>query len=429
MAETVIQLEDISKQYRLGQIGTGTISHDINRWWHKMRGKEDPYLKIGEVNVHEKKGETNYVWALRDINFDVKQGESLAIIGKNGAGKSTLLKILSRVTGPTTGRFKVKGRIASLLEVGTGFHLELTGRENVYMNGAILGMSRLEIRNKFDEIVAFSGIERYIDTPAKRYSSGMLVRLAFAVAAHLESEILIADEVLAVGDAEFQKKCLGKMKDVTGEGKTVLFVSHSMPAVRSFCKTGVLLKNGSVSMTGSVDDVITKYMSTDEGNSENYRVFSPAIKVNNNIKIYSFSVGKPGEDAGDSIPIDSIIEVRSEIEVQQIEAGNRYDITLQVKDDEGKILFTTSSGWHDDAIIMQGRQFITCIIPPDLFNTGTFYINLLIVENRRTILFIEQDITKLLLIDSQLTLGKWMGRTPGFMKPLFKWTAEATPKN
>jgi lipopolysaccharide transport system ATP-binding protein len=424
MTETVIKLEDIGKQYRLGQIGTGTLSHDFNRWWHKIRGKDDPYLRIGEVNIHEKKGESAYVWALKNINFEVKRGESLAIIGKNGAGKSTLLKILSRVTGPTTGSFKVKGRIASLLEVGTGFHQELTGRENIYMNGAILGMTRHEIKNKFDEIVAFSGIERYIDTPAKRYSSGMFVRLAFAVAAHLDSEILIADEVLAVGDAEFQKKCLGKMKDVTTQGRTVLFVSHSMPAVRSFCKTAVLLKNGNISMTGNVDDVITKYMSTDEGSDENHRLFNPAISVNSNIKLHSFSVNKPGEEAGESIPIDMPIEVSTEIEVVNIEANNRYDITMQVKDDEGRILFTTSSGWHDEQVIVKGRQVITCHIPANFFNTGTFYINLLIVENRRTIIFIEQDITKILMIDSQLSLGKWMSRTSGFLKPLFKWSSE-----
>ncbi|MFZ9295445.1 MAG: ABC transporter ATP-binding protein, partial [Bacteroidia bacterium] len=226
MSDSVIKVENLGKQYHLGQVGTGTITHDLNRWWHRLRGKEDPYLKIGETNDTTKKGKSDLVWALRDINFDVKQGEVLGIIGKNGAGKSTLLKILSRVTSPTVGEIKVKGRIASLLEVGTGFHPELTGRENIFLNGAIMGMSKQEISSKFDEIVDFSGVERYIDTPVKRYSSGMYVRLAFAVAAHLEPEILIVDEVLAVGDAEFQKKCMGKMKDVSGAGRTVLFVSH-----------------------------------------------------------------------------------------------------------------------------------------------------------------------------------------------------------
>src|SRR5690606_32106039 len=230
---TVLKVENLSKQYRLGKVGTGTVSHDLNRWWAKVRGKEDPFLKVGDINDRSTKGESEYVWALRDISFEVEQGQAIGIIGRNGAGKSTLLKLLSRVTKPTTGTIHYKGRIASLLEVGTGFHPEMTGRENIYLNGAILGMTRKEITRKFDEIVDFAGVERYIDTPVKRYSSGMYVRLAFAVAAHLESEILIVDEVLAVGDAEFQKKCLGKMSDVTkGEGRTVLFVSHNMAMVQ-----------------------------------------------------------------------------------------------------------------------------------------------------------------------------------------------------
>ena len=221
--DIILKVENISKQYRLGQVGTGTLRHDLNRWWHKIRGKENPYLKIGDTNDRSTKGNSDYVWALQDINFEVERGEVLGIIGKNGAGKSTLLKILSKVTAPTTGSIKSHGRIASLLEVGTGFHPELSGRENIFLNGAILGMRKKEIQRKFDEIVDFAGIERYIDTPVKRYSSGMYVRLAFAVAAHLESEILIVDEVLAVGDADFQKKCLGKMNDVTkGEGRTIL---------------------------------------------------------------------------------------------------------------------------------------------------------------------------------------------------------------
>lgn len=260
MSNTVIKVENVGKQYRLGQVGTGTISHDLNRWWSRVRGKEDPYLKIGEANDRSVKGESDLVWALRDINFEVQQGEVLGIIGKNGAGKSTLLKILSRVTGPTVGELKAKGRIASLLEVGTGFHPELTGRENIFLNGAILGMTKQEIRSKFDEIVAFSGVERYIDTPVKRYSSGMYVRLAFAVAAHLEPEILIIDEVLAVGDAEFQKKCLGKMKDISGQGRTVLFVSHDMSAIKSLCHNALFLKNGTIYQRGNASDIVDSYL-------------------------------------------------------------------------------------------------------------------------------------------------------------------------
>jgi len=233
---TVIKVENLSKQYRLGAVGTGSFAHDLNRTWQRLRGKEDPYLMIGEENDRTQKGSSDYVWALKDINFSVQHGEVLGIIGRNGAGKSTLLKILSRTTSPTTGSVKIKGRVASLLEVGTGFHPELSGRENIFLNGAILGMSKQEIKSKFDEIVDFSGVERYIDTPVKRYSSGMYVRLAFGVAAHLEPEILIVDEVLAVGDAEFQKKALGKMKDVSNrQGRTVLFVSHNIPAIKSLC--------------------------------------------------------------------------------------------------------------------------------------------------------------------------------------------------
>ena len=263
MSDVVIKVENLGKQYRLGQVGTGTITHDFNLWWHRIRGKEDPYLKIGETNDRTQKGDSDLVWAIKDINFEVKQGEVLGIIGKNGAGKSTLLKILSRVTGPSVGDIKVRGRIASVLEVGTGFHPELTGRENIFLNGAILGMTKSEIKSKFDEIVDFSGVERYVDTPVKRYSSGMYVRLAFAVAAHLEPEILIVDEVLAVGDAEFQKKCLGKMKAVSGEGRTVLFVSHNMPSIRVLCDTCLYLEQGKMKSLGYTDDIISEYLSND----------------------------------------------------------------------------------------------------------------------------------------------------------------------
>ena len=257
-----IEFEHVSKQYRLGLVSTKTLSHDIRRFWiTNVLGKEDPYLKIGEVNDRSSKGSSEYVWALRDIDFKVEQGDVVGIIGKNGAGKSTLLKLLSRVTGPTTGTIRAHGRIGSLLEVGTGFHGEMTGRENIFMNGAILGMSRAEIQAKLDEIIDFSGCERYIDTPVKRYSSGMTVRLGFAVAAFLEPEILVVDEVLAVGDAEFQKKAIGKMKDVSqGDGRTVLFVSHNMTSVKQLCKNGILLENGMISYMGTAEDTIGKYL-------------------------------------------------------------------------------------------------------------------------------------------------------------------------
>lgn len=261
MGNIAIEFENISKQYALGSIGSGTLSRDLNRWWAHIRGKEDPYLRIGEVNDRSKKASGDFVWALKDISFKVEQGEVLGIIGKNGAGKSTLLKILSRVTSPTAGCIRARGRIASLLEVGTGFHPEMTGRENIYMNGSIMGMTALEITRKLDEIVAFAGVEKYIDTPVKRYSSGMTVRLGFAIAAHLEPEILVVDEVLAVGDAEFQRKAIGKMQDVTkGEGRTVLFVSHNMAAVRSLCTRGILLEDGTVNYMGAVAETIDRYI-------------------------------------------------------------------------------------------------------------------------------------------------------------------------
>ncbi|MEY3955272.1 MAG: hypothetical protein RL229_672 [Pseudomonadota bacterium] len=266
MSNTAIKVENLSKIYRLGEIGTGSIGQDVDRWFKtKILGKEDPFLKIGETNDRANKGMSDIVYSLQDINFEINQGDAVGIIGRNGAGKSTLLKILSRVTTPTTGRINIKGRVASLLEVGTGFHPELTGRENIYLNGAILGMRKREIDRKLDEIIDFSGVERYIDTPVKRYSSGMYVRLAFAVAAHLESEILIVDEVLAVGDAEFQKKCLGKMGEVSkGEGRTVLFVSHNMAAVQSLCDKGINMEKGLVTFQGLAVKAINKYLKVTE---------------------------------------------------------------------------------------------------------------------------------------------------------------------
>jgi lipopolysaccharide transport system ATP-binding protein len=263
MSKPVIKVENMSKQYRLGLVGADTLSDDLKRWWYRLRGKEDPFALIGDTNDRASAGESDYVWALKDINFEVQQGEVLGIIGKNGAGKSTLLKLLSKVTGPTTGSIKAKGRIASLLEVGTGFHPELTGRENIYLNGTILGMTKKEVDSKIDEIIDFAGVERYVDTPVKRYSSGMRVRLGFAVAAHLDPEILIIDEVLAVGDAEFQKKAVGKMQEVSGKGgRTVLFVSHNMASVKALCTRCIVLKDGMIGFEGDTLDAVHYYQTT-----------------------------------------------------------------------------------------------------------------------------------------------------------------------
>ncbi|GAL81802.1 teichoic acid export ATP-binding protein TagH [Algibacter lectus] len=291
--DIILKVENVSKQYRLGLVGTGTISHDLNRWWSKLRGgKQDPYLKVGESNDRSTKGSSEYVWALKDINFEVKRGEVLGIIGKNGAGKSTLLKILSKVTGPTTGEIKTRGRIASLLEVGTGFHGEMTGRENIFLNGAILGMTKKEITAKIDEIIDFSGCQRYIDTPVKRYSSGMTVRLAFAVAAFLEPEILVIDEVLAVGDAEFQKKAIGKMQDISrGDGRTVLFVSHNMAAIQSLCTRVLLIQNGVIANPEGYDaDVAVEKYLLDNKKDEIIKKTTPHFNVKVNQKNnYTFS--------------------------------------------------------------------------------------------------------------------------------------------
>lgn len=269
MSKIAIEFDQVGKQYHLGTVGTGTLSHDLNRFWQtKILRREDPYLKIGETNDRATKGSSDFVWALRDISFKIEQGEVLGIIGKNGAGKSTLLKLLSNITSPSTGSIRYKGRIASLLEVGTGFHPEMTAHENIYMNGSIMGMTKTEITKKLDEIIDFAGIERYIDTPIKRFSSGMTVRLGFAVAAFLEPEILVVDEVLAVGDAEFQKKAIGKMQDISGgHGRTVLFVSHNMESMQRLCKTGLLLENGCMRYHGTMGDTISEYLSGEEKRS------------------------------------------------------------------------------------------------------------------------------------------------------------------
>lgn len=338
---TVIQVENISKQYRLGKVGSGTIRDDFSRFLARIQGKEDPTLKIGQTNILNGTGskdegpDSKYIWALKDINFEVKQGEVLGIIGKNGAGKSTLLKILSKVTTPTTGSVKVNGRIASLLEVGTGFHPELSGRENIFLNGAILGMTKAEIRSKFDEIVDFSGVERYIDTPVKRYSSGMYVRLAFAVAAHLDPEILIVDEVLAVGDAEFQKKALGKMQEVSkGQGRTVLFVSHNMAAMQNLCQSCILLSNGSIEHTGETEDVINKYLS--QRATKSIKLSEIKGRIGNRAILFTDGFIN-GKDYKDFIGIESFSDMQIELHFLENYKGkiNTSRIDIGINNNKG----------------------------------------------------------------------------------------------
>ncbi len=349
---SAIKVENLSKIYRLGEIGTGTISRDMERWFktHILK-QEDPFLKIGETNDRANKGSSDIVYSLQDINFEINQGDAVGIIGRNGAGKSTLLKILSRVTRPTTGKINIKGRVASLLEVGTGFHPELTGRENIYLNGAILGMRKREIDRKLDEIIDFSGVGRYVDTPVKRYSSGMYVRLAFAVAAHLESEILIVDEVLAVGDAEFQKKCLGKMGEVSkGEGRTVLFVSHNMDAIRDLCENSILLKNGFFDKIDQTEKLVRDYLaiSTIKSNFENIQneVFSIenlTFKTNSEIIIYESErllVGFNVNCLKENTTLIFNFEVRDSYGKSLFCFGNQFqNIDIKLNKSKGEYLF------------------------------------------------------------------------------------------
>ena len=380
---TAIEFNNISKIYRLGLVSTGTLAHDMKRWWTmNVRGKEDPYLTIGETNDRSTKGESEYVWALKDINFKVEQGDVVGIIGKNGAGKSTLLKILSKVTAPTTGTIRARGRIGSLLEVGTGFHPEMTGRENIYMNGAILGMTKAEITKKLDEIVDFSGCERYIDTPVKRYSSGMMVRLGFAVAAHLDPEILVVDEVLAVGDAEFQKKAIGKMQDVShGEGRTVLFVSHNMSSIKQLCKNCVWLENGKIKEIGLVNNIVDDYL--DSNKSNEYNTFLPlkANRINEDpqIHIINFTLKNRLPKTGDCLHFEFIIE-NTGFDIKQVELA----IALRNKQSEPVTQFF-SKDTNTTILLKPGFNTISVVTPSMPLMEGNYNLNLWVGSNQRVI--------------------------------------------
>ena len=423
-----ITVEGLSKAYQLGDFGTGTLSRDIERFIAQMRGKEDPYLRIGETNDRTVKGESDIVWCLKDLNFDIEQGDAVGIIGRNGAGKSTLLKILSRITSPTTGSIKIKGRIASLLEVGTGFHPELSGRENIYLNGAILGMRKSEIKRKFDEIVDFAGVERYIDTPVKRYSSGMYVRLAFAVAAHLESEILIVDEVLAVGDAEFQKKCLGKMNDVSkGEGRTILFVSHNMASIAALCNKAILLKNGTLLKKGLSSDILTLY------NSNGIKPDSEKIWNENNA---------PGNDIVKLLSIRAVDENKTQhsifditrpigIEMEYLVLKEDYILWhgLNFYNGEGVNIFdshSTTSKWYNKPH-PTGIYKATAWIPGNLLTEGTIVLNAAIFNHKTSHLHLHEtdvisfDVFDYLKDDIISARGESKGIFPGLIRPLFDW--------
>jgi lipopolysaccharide transport system ATP-binding protein len=427
MSNVVIKAENISKQYRLGTLGTGTLSHDLNRWWHLVRGKEDPYLKIGQTNDRTKKADSEYVWSLKDINFEIKQGDVVGIIGRNGAGKSTLLKILSRVTTPTTGEIKVKGRIASLLEVGTGFHPELTGRENIFLNGAILGMTKAEIRSKLDEIIDFAGIERYIDTPVKRYSSGMYVRLAFAVAAHLEPEILVVDEVLAVGDAEFQKKCLGKMKDVSTQGRTVLFVSHNISAIKALCNKIMLMRNGQLAYEGyDKEKGIGLYHNSFETVDSSGVIDLTKVKHVYASEIYKYT---------------SISFVNSEgLATPNIKMGEAFDIKLEfeatIEDevilviefltlDSTNVVNTYSYDNIKQLIAKRGKNKVTCNFNPNILFPNEYVVNIWILDKTKHPVNMLSSVAKVTVDSVGVDSFDKLDKRQGLAYHKFTWKVES----
>lgn len=419
--DIILKAENISKQYRLGQVGTGTLSHDLNRWWHALRGKENPYLRIGDTNDRSTKGTSDYVWALQDINFEVERGEVLGIIGKNGAGKSTLLKILSKVTAPTTGTIKSRGRIASLLEVGTGFNGEMTGRENIFLNGAILGMTKKEIALKLEEIIEFSGCERYIDTPVKRYSSGMTVRLAFAVAAFLEPEILVIDEVLAVGDAEFQKKAIGKMQDISkGEGRTVLFVSHNMAAVETLCTRVISMKNGSIFGNGNPTKIISDYLQSSSFSERKINFDSiDEAKGNENIKIlYAAIENASALDKNEVIDVTSAIDFRIKI-VNRTDKG-RISIVYDLVTIKGDVVF--GSGGKFDCGINEITD-ISCRIPANFLNDDVYQIYCYFHTNEMKELFSDQELLTFEVKDVKRESG-YLGKVNGIIRPQLEWKVQ-----
>ena len=413
---TAIEFNHVGKQYRLGLVSTGTISHDLNRWWQTaVLRREDPYLKIGSVNDRTAKADSDYVWALRDIDFRVEQGDVVGIIGKNGAGKSTLLKLLSKVTGPTVGTIRARGRIASLLEVGTGFHPEMTGRENIYMNGAILGMTKQEITRKLDEIVDFSGCERYLDTPVKRYSSGMMVRLGFAVAAHLDPEILVVDEVLAVGDAEFQKKAIGKMQDVSkGEGRTVLFVSHNMASVKSLCKSGILLENGSVKYIGNIKDTVDYYIG-DGGNSENqYFEDLTTAPGNDVVRIKSFEILPL--DGSNQISIETGVLFRLKFMCYKENAMLDANMLVSTMDDITVFQVGQMLGNTGEKDSKKGIYTIEFSVNPYTLNAGRYKTEIFFGENQRYVVY--SGFEQCFEVENSLAdMGFNQNILPGLMRP------------
>lgn len=423
-ADPIIQIENLSKQYRLGEVSTGTIAHDINRWWARMRGKEDPTLRVTAANNREKAPTQNdeFVWALKDINLEIHRGDVLGIIGRNGAGKSTLLKILSRVTAPTTGEVRINGRIASLLEVGTGFHPELTGRENIFLNGAILGMTKNEICSKLDDIVEFSGCSRYLDTPVKRYSSGMVVRLGFAVAAHLEQDILIVDEVLAVGDAEFQKKCIGKMQDVASEGRTVLFVSHNMSAIQKLCSHSIILRDGHL-VCGPLpsSEAVHRYLGERKAKTLEPVMFHHDVFTLEDFRVTTLS-GQPVDGA---VPHDQAHSVEIQFTLDRYDAAFNVGYALYNQDAELVYLsLTTDAEPEKWPQISKGKNCVRSIIPPYLLNEGDY--QLVLIASFHCAQWLVHPDKDGISIPLTVRMGPglspyWHGKRAGLLAPLLYW--------
>jgi len=436
--DVVIRVEKLSKRYRLGLIGGKTLQEDVQRWWAKLRGKPDPLLTVDQLEKLQAQNSMppaprsmlpspdGHIWALRDINFEVKQGEILGIIGANGAGKSTLLKILTRITAPTKGRALMEGRVGALLEVGTGFHGELTGRENIFLSGAILGMTKAEVQSKLDEIIDFSGCEQYIDTPIKRYSSGMNVRLGFAVAAHLEPEILLIDEVLAVGDAQFQKKCLGKMEDVAKEGRTILFVSHNMPMITSLCPRCLLLESGKIAVDGRTSDVVMSYYTSD--------VSSPSYFE------YSDSEKKPGDEFVQLLSgavLDQQSNVATEFDLSEsVKIKMRFKVikkdTLKLVPNfhfhSGNGTYAFTSGLRDAEVLEVGEYTTECSVPGNLLNDDAYFVGLAITSLERGVKvhFYEQSVLSFVVKDDLEGRQGYSGRVPGVVRPVLEWKIERT---
>jgi lipopolysaccharide transport system ATP-binding protein len=428
---TAIKVEELSKAYQLGDFGTGTISRDLERFWARVRGKEDPFLKIGEINDRTVKGKSDIVWSLKGINFEVEQGSAVGIIGRNGAGKSTLLKILSRVTSPTEGTVKLKGRPASLLEVGTGFHPELSGRENIFLNGAILGMRKAEIKRKFDEIVDFAGVERYVDTPVKRYSSGMYVRLAFAVAAHLDAEILVIDEVLAVGDDEFQKKCLGKMGEVSkGEGRTVLFVSHNMSAIKSFCNSAILLDHGQVYKAGDdVDGIIGNYLTIEKKDGANTGYWQNTNNSNRDVYFTPLKFQLQTEE-GEIVdyPASPEKKIWVEITFETEQPDPALTVGYALYDEAGELIYwtyhsdTPESTWPE---VKKGINTIKSELPVELLNEGKYRLEMIASLHFRRWILQPGYSNVQLFVELNGTMSQspmWISRRPGMLAPVIQWT-------